>query len=71
MSFGEIADEPFQIFCYGRYRKPIDPELTQYQKQVLSLVRKEGLMQAAQKMGVTRQNIEAHLSLIRSKGVQI
>ena len=66
-----IKEQPFQIFVYGRYvERDGNKPLTPMQSRVRSAVRRyDGNMgKAAEHLGVGRQCIQGHVSLIESKG---
>ncbi len=67
----KIADWPFQILCYGRYREHEGHKnLTEMQKRVRQAMRVNNgnQAQAAKSIGVSPQCIQGHVSLIESKG---
>ncbi len=67
----KIADMPWQILCYGRYReREGHKDLTEMQKRVRQAMRvnKGNQAAAAESLGVRRQCIQGHVSLIESKG---
>jgi len=69
-----IDDFHFQIFCFNQYReREGHKDLTDMQKRVRTVMRRfDGdMVKAAKYMGVTPQNIQGHVSLIKSKGWSI
>ncbi len=69
-----ISDREWQLFVHHCYNPPGSyRDLTTIQKRVRYVVQKwnGNLTAAAKDIGVTRQNIEGHISLIESKGWKV
>jgi len=62
-------DRGWQLFCLARYIAPPDGEpLSEYQGRVRQAIRKHGIKEAAETLGITMQRIRCHVTAIRAKG---
>ena len=68
-----IDDQFFQIFCFGRYIKPVNGELSETQKITLaSFKRFNGdIEKMAVYQRITKMRVRSHLVSIKNKGWEV